>query len=50
MGMVVAVRAADALAPMPVFIDATRGRLGLLSMAAGAALAGWLSARLYARL
>jgi hypothetical protein len=50
LGMVVAVRAVDALAPMPVFIDATRGWLGLLIMAAGAALGGWLSARLYARL
>jgi hypothetical protein len=49
-GMVVAVRAVDALAPMPVFIDATRGWPGLLSMAVGAALGGWLSARLYARL
>ncbi len=48
-GMVVAVRAVDALAPMPVFIDATRGWPGLLSMAAGAALGGWLSARLSAR-
>ncbi|MBC7995760.1 MAG: hypothetical protein H7Z15_21220, partial [Rhizobacter sp.] len=43
------VRAVDALAPMPVFIDATRGWPGLLSMAAGAALGGWLSARLQAR-
>lgn len=45
-GMVAAVRAVDALAPMPVFIDATRGWFGLLSMAAGAALGGWLYARL----
>lgn len=45
-GMVAAVRAVDALAPMPVFIDATRGWPGLLSMAAGAALGGWLYARL----
>lgn len=45
-GMVVAVRAVDALAPMPVFIDATRGWPGLLSMAAGAALGGWICARL----
>jgi hypothetical protein len=35
---------------MPVFIDATRGWPGLLSMAAGAALGGWLYARLSARL
>jgi hypothetical protein len=48
-GMVVAVRAVDALAPMPVFIDATRGWPGLLSMAAGATLGGWLAARLSAR-
>lgn len=45
-GMVAAVRAVDALAPMPVFIDATRGWSGLLAMAAGAALGGWLYARL----
>ena len=49
-GMVAAVRAVDALAPMPVFIDATRGWPGLLSMAAGAALGGWLCARHTARL
>lgn len=48
-GMVAAVRAVDALAPMPVFIDATRGWPGLLNMAAGAALGGWLAARLGAR-
>ncbi|MFN3304402.1 MAG: hypothetical protein ACK44A_11855 [Roseateles sp.] len=48
-GMVAAVRAVDALAPMPVFIDATRGWPGLLTMAAGAALGGWLAARLGAR-
>jgi hypothetical protein len=47
MGMVAAVRAVDALVPMPVFIDATRGWPGLLTMAAGAALGGWLYARLY---
>lgn len=45
-GMVVAVRAVDAVAPMPVFIDATRTLPGLLAMAAGAVLAGWLYARL----
>jgi len=49
-GMVAAVRAVDALVPMPVFIDATRGWPGLLSMAVGAALGGWLYARLYGRL
>lgn len=48
-GMVAAVRAVDAVAPMPVFIDATRGLPGLLTMAAGAVLAGWLYARLSAR-
>lgn len=48
-GMVAAVRAVDAAAPMPVFIDATRGLPGLLAMAAGAVLAGWLYARLSAR-
>ena len=48
-GMVSAVRAVDAAAPMPVFIDATRGLPGLLTMAAGAVLAGWLYARLSAR-
>ena len=48
-GMVAAVRAVDAVAPMPVFIDATRDWPGLLAMAAGAVLAGgwyaWLSRR-----
>lgn len=46
LGMVAAVRAVDAVAPMPVFIDATRGSPGLLAMAAGAVLAGWVYARL----
>jgi len=45
LGMVAAVRAVDAAAPMPVFIDATRGWPGLLTMAAGAAWGGWLWAR-----
>lgn len=45
-GMVAAVRAVDAVAPMPVFIDATRGWPGLLGMAAGGAVGGWLLARL----
>jgi len=49
LGMVAAVRAVDAVAPMPVFIDATRGWLGLLLMAAGAALGGWLFARMCTR-
>lgn len=48
-GMVAAVRAVDAVAPMPAFIDATRGLPGLLAMAAGAVWAGWLYARLSAR-
>ena len=38
-GLIAAVRAVDAVAPMPAFIDATRGWPGLLAMAAGAALA-----------
>ena len=45
-GMVAAVRTVDALAPMPVFIDATRSLAGFLAMAAGAVLAGGLYARL----
>ena len=48
-GMVAAVRTIDALAPMPVFIDATRHLPGLLAMAAGAVLGGLLYARLTAR-
>ncbi len=48
-GMVAAVRAVDAVAPMPVFIDATRHLPGLLAMAAGAVVAGLLYARLTAR-
>ena len=48
-GMVAAVRTIDAVAPMPVFIDATRHLPGLLAMAAGAVMAGLLYARLTAR-
>lgn len=48
-GMVAAVRSVDALAPMPVFIDATRHLPGLLAMAAGAVLAGLLYARFTSR-
>lgn len=48
-GMVAAVRAVDAVAPMPVFIDATRHLPGLLAMACGAVIAGWLYASLTAR-
>jgi hypothetical protein len=48
-GMVAAVRAVDAVAPMPVFIDATRHLAGLLAMAVGAVMAGWLYARLTKR-
>ncbi len=44
-GMVAAVRAVDAVAPMPVFIDATRGLAGLSSMATGCLLGGALYAR-----
>ena len=42
-------RGVDAVAPMPVFIDATRHLPGLLAMAAGAVLGGLLYARLTAR-
>ena len=48
-GMVAAVRTVDAVAPMPVFIDATRHLPALLAMAAGAVLAGWLYAHFTAR-
>lgn len=48
-GMVAAVRAVDAAAPMPSFIDATRHLPGLLSMAAGAVLAGFAYGRLTSR-
>lgn len=48
-GMVAAVRTIDAVAPMPVFIDATRHLPGLLAMAAGAVIGGLLYARLTAR-
>lgn len=44
-GMAVAVRTVDAVAPMPVFIDATRHLPGLLAMAVGAVIAGGLYAR-----
>ena len=44
-GVIVAIRAVDAVAPMPVFIDATRSMAGLLTMALGSALAGALFAR-----
>lgn len=45
-GMMAAVRTVDAVAPMPVFIDATRHLPGLLAMASGAMIAGLLYARL----
>jgi len=48
-GMVAAIRTVDAVAPMPVFIDATRHLPGLLAMASGAALGGLLYARLTSR-
>ena len=48
-GMVAAVRCVDLVAPMPVFIDATRHLPGLLAMAAGAVIAGLLYARLTMR-
>ena len=40
-----AVRATDAVAPMPVLIDATRGLGGLMAMAIGSAAGGVLFAR-----
>ena len=46
LGMIAAVRAVDAVAPMPIFIDATRSLPGLLAMAAGAVVAGWVYAGL----
>ena len=49
LGMMAAVRAVDAVAPMPNFIDATRSMTGLLLMAVGAVLAGWVHARLTRR-
>ncbi|MGJ7579869.1 hypothetical protein ACSFA3_06770 [Variovorax sp. RHLX14] len=45
-GLVVALKFADVVAPMPVFIDATRGLGGLLLMAAGCVVAGILFERL----
>ncbi len=45
-GFVVAMQVVDAVAPMPVLIDATRGIGGLLAMAAGCAVGGWLFERL----
>jgi hypothetical protein len=48
-GMVAAVLAVDAVAPMPSFIDGTRHLPGLLSMAAGAVLAGFAYGRLTSR-
>ncbi len=43
-GTMVAIRAVDAMAPMPVLIDATRGWGGMLAMAAGSAVGGGLLA------
>ncbi|MCU0764063.1 MAG: hypothetical protein MUF76_14185 [Hydrogenophaga sp.] len=48
-GVVAAIRSIDAVAPMPVFIDATRHWPGLLAMTMGAVVGGWLYARLTAR-
>lgn len=45
LGVVAAIRAVDAVAPMPAFIDATREWPGLLAMAAGGVLAGVFYAR-----
>jgi hypothetical protein len=44
-GVVATLRAVDAVAPMPVFIDATRSTAGLPGVAAGAVLAGAFYAR-----
>lgn len=49
LGMVAAVRAVDAVAPMPAFIDATRHWPGLVTMALGAVVGGWVYGRLTAR-
>ena len=38
-GLVVAIRSVDAVAPMPVLIDATRGLAGLLAMTLGSVIA-----------
>lgn len=38
-GLVVAIRSVDAVAPMPVLIDATRGLAGLLAMTLGNVIA-----------
>ncbi len=43
-GVVVAIRAVDAVAPMPVLIDATRGTVGLVAMALGGVFGGALFA------
>ncbi|WP_101927490.1 MULTISPECIES: hypothetical protein [Luteimonas] len=43
-GVVVAIRAVDAVAPMPVLIDATRGTAGLVAMALGSVAGGALFA------
>lgn len=48
-GVVAALRSIDAVAPMPVFVDATRHWPGLLAMATGAVLGGWVYARMTAR-
>ena len=48
-GMVAAVLAVDAVAPMPSFIDATRHWPGLVTMAVGAVVGGWVYGRLTAR-
>lgn len=44
LGMAVAIRLVDALAPMPTLISSTRSPLGLLVMALGALIAGALYA------
>lgn len=44
LGLAVAIRLIDALAPMPTLIAATRDTTGLLVMALGAVVGGWLYA------
>ncbi len=49
LGLLVSIKIVDAFAPMPTFIAATRGTLGLVAMLITAALAGWLFAVLKKR-
>jgi hypothetical protein len=47
--LIAAIRLVDALTPPPVLIAATRSHLGLLVLASGGALAGWIYVRLARR-